>query len=133
MYHYLTSQYSISPLSSHNMYQYSLFFSGVRESIQDGTFEAKATLFSEVFGSEPERTGEKHEAQIAVEAALQKRNQRLETAEEGVVGAIGGAVPAGQQVHQTEDAEHQASKKKRPSQEVEEGVDIAAKEKALKK
>lgn len=115
------------------MHQYNLFFSKVRESIQDGTFEAKATLFSEVFGIEPERSGEKHEAQIVVEAALQKRNQRLETAEEGVVDAIGGAVPAGEKVQKTEDAEHQASKKKRPSQEVEEGVETAAKEKALKK
>lgn len=73
----------------HNMYQYSQFFILVRESIQDGTLQEKSTAFLATFGKEPARSLEKHPNQIIVEAALQKRNQRLEGAEEGVVGAIG--------------------------------------------
>ncbi|KAG0355969.1 tRNA-guanine(15) transglycosylase-like protein [Gamsiella multidivaricata] len=62
-------------LMSHNMHQYSKFFSNVRQSIQDGTFEQLSTTFVETFGAEPERTGEIHAAQAAVEAALSKRNR----------------------------------------------------------
>lgn len=62
-------------LFSHNMYQYSKFFSNVRQSIQDGTFEQYSATFVDQFGSEPERTGEIHAAQAIVEAALSKRNR----------------------------------------------------------
>ncbi|KAG0280159.1 Queuine tRNA-ribosyltransferase subunit qtrtd1 [Linnemannia exigua] len=62
-------------LMSHNMYQYSTFFSNVRQSIQDGTFEQHSAEFTEQFGTEPERTGEIHAAQAIVEAALSKRNR----------------------------------------------------------
>ncbi|KAK3835641.1 MAG: tRNA-guanine(15) transglycosylase-like protein [Linnemannia gamsii] len=62
-------------LMSHNMHQYSKFFSNVRQSIQDGTFEQHSTAFTEKFGTEPERTGEIHVAQAIVEAALSKRNR----------------------------------------------------------
>ncbi|KAK3818941.1 MAG: tRNA-guanine(15) transglycosylase-like protein [Benniella sp.] len=62
-------------LMSHNMYQYSKFFANVRQSIQDGTFEQYAASFVETFGTEPERTGEIHAAQAAVEAALARRNR----------------------------------------------------------
>ncbi|KAF9366544.1 Queuine tRNA-ribosyltransferase subunit qtrtd1 [Mortierella sp. NVP85] len=62
-------------LMSHNMYQYSKFFANVRQSIQDGTFEQHAASFVETFGTEPERTGEIHAAQAAVEAALARRNR----------------------------------------------------------
>jgi len=71
------------------MYQYSQFFALVRESIQDGTFQEKSETFRATFGVEPLRSGKKHPNQIIVEAALQKRNQRLEGAEEAVVDAIG--------------------------------------------
>jgi hypothetical protein len=57
------------------MYQYSKFFSNVRQSIQDGSFEQYSASFVEQFGSEPERTGEIHAAQAIVEAALSKRNR----------------------------------------------------------
>ncbi|KAG0048493.1 Queuine tRNA-ribosyltransferase subunit qtrtd1 [Gryganskiella cystojenkinii] len=118
-------------LMSHNMYQYSLFFSKVRASIQDGTFAAKAALFHEVFGTELERREEKHEAQVVVEAALQKRNQRLETAEEGVMDAIGGG-GAGHVLGQAQ-PQQEAGNKKRSSQEIEEAVEVSAEEKAPKK
>ncbi|KAF9179142.1 Queuine tRNA-ribosyltransferase subunit qtrtd1 [Haplosporangium sp. Z 767] len=62
-------------LMSHNMHQYSKFFSSVRQSIQDGTFEQYSALFVERFGAEPERTGEVHAAQMALEAALARRNR----------------------------------------------------------
>ncbi|KAF9968205.1 Queuine tRNA-ribosyltransferase subunit qtrtd1 [Mortierella alpina] len=76
-------------LMSHNMHQYGLFFQHVRESIKEGTFEKHSKAFHETFGKEPKRTAEKHQAQLVVEAALTKRNQRLEGAEEAVVDAIG--------------------------------------------
>ncbi|KAF9120834.1 Queuine tRNA-ribosyltransferase subunit qtrtd1 [Mortierella sp. 14UC] len=81
-------------LMGHNMYQYSQFFALVRESIQDGTLQEKTAAFRTTFGKEPVRTLEKHPNQIIVEAALQKRNQRLEGAEEAVVGAIGMGGPS---------------------------------------
>lgn len=62
-------------LMSHNMYQYSKFFTNIRQSIQDGTFEQYSDSFIQQFGSEPERTGEIHAAQAIVEAALSKRNR----------------------------------------------------------
>ncbi|KAF9919222.1 Queuine tRNA-ribosyltransferase subunit qtrtd1 [Lobosporangium transversale] len=62
-------------LMSHNMHQYSKFFENVRQSIQDGTFEQYSDSFMEQFGTEPERTGEIHQAQAAVEAALLRRNR----------------------------------------------------------
>ncbi|KAG0251646.1 Queuine tRNA-ribosyltransferase subunit qtrtd1 [Mortierella polycephala] len=62
-------------LMGHNMHQYSEFFSNVRQSIQDGTFEQHSALFVERFGTEPERTGEIHAAQIVLEAALARRNR----------------------------------------------------------
>jgi hypothetical protein len=46
-------------------------------------------VFHDTFGVEPVRTGEKHPAQIAVEASLSKRNQRLVGVEAGEVEAIG--------------------------------------------
>ncbi|CAO3569022.1 unnamed protein product [Mortierella alpina] len=76
-------------LMSHNMHQYGLFFQHVRESIKEGTFEKHSKAFQDMFGNEPKRTAEKHQAQLVVEAALTKRNQRLEGAEEAVVDAIG--------------------------------------------
>ncbi|KAF9941743.1 Queuine tRNA-ribosyltransferase subunit qtrtd1 [Mortierella alpina] len=76
-------------LMSHNMHQFSLFFKHVRESIKEGTFEKHSKTFHDTFGNEPKRTAEKHQAQLVVEAALTKRNQRLEGAEEAVVDAIG--------------------------------------------
>ncbi|KAF9426921.1 Queuine tRNA-ribosyltransferase subunit qtrtd1 [Podila epigama] len=76
-------------LMSHNMHQYSKFFASVRKSIEDGTFEKESAFFHERFGEEPERTGEKHEAQVMVEASLSRRANRLEGAEEGEVDAIG--------------------------------------------
>ncbi|KAK3839031.1 MAG: tRNA-guanine(15) transglycosylase-like protein [Linnemannia gamsii] len=81
-------------LMGHNMFQYSQFFALVRESIQDGTLQEKTTAFRTTFGKEPVRTLEKHPNQIIVEFALQKRNQRLEGAEEAVVGAIGMGGPS---------------------------------------
>lgn len=71
------------------MHQFGLFFKHVRESIQEGTFDQHSKAFRDTFGSEPKRTAEKHQAQLVVEAALTKRNQRLEGAEEAVVDAIG--------------------------------------------
>ncbi|KAF9119763.1 Queuine tRNA-ribosyltransferase subunit qtrtd1, partial [Mortierella sp. GBA39] len=62
-------------LMSHNMYQYSKFFTNVRQSIEDGTFEQDSASFIQQFGSEPERTGKIHAAQAIVEAALSKRNR----------------------------------------------------------
>ncbi|KAG0246827.1 tRNA-guanine(15) transglycosylase-like protein [Mortierella sp. GBAus27b] len=62
-------------LMSHNMHQYSKFFANVRQSIQDGTFEQHSASFVETFGTEPERTGEIHAAQAAVEAALSRRSR----------------------------------------------------------
>ncbi|KAG0216188.1 Queuine tRNA-ribosyltransferase subunit qtrtd1 [Mortierella sp. NVP41] len=82
-------------LMGHNMYQYSKFFVLVRESIQDGTLQEKSAAFRATFGVEPVRTGKKHPNQIIVEAALQKRNQRLDGAEEGAVDAIGLGSAAG--------------------------------------
>ncbi|KAF9562225.1 Queuine tRNA-ribosyltransferase subunit qtrtd1 [Mortierella alpina] len=76
-------------LMSHNMHQFNLFFKRVRESIKEGTFEKHSVAFHDTFGNEPKRTAEKHQAQLIVEAALSKRNQRLEGAEEAVVDAIG--------------------------------------------
>ncbi|KAI8348002.1 tRNA-guanine(15) transglycosylase-like protein [Mortierella sp. GBAus27b] len=76
-------------LMSHNLYQYSKFFSAVREAIKAGTLERHSKVFHDTFGVEPVRTGEKHPAQIVVEASLSKRNQRLDGIEAGEVEAIG--------------------------------------------
>ncbi|KAF8937324.1 tRNA-guanine(15) transglycosylase-like protein [Dissophora ornata] len=76
-------------LMSHNMYQYGKFFAAVREAVKAGTLDQSSKTFHEKFGVEPIRTGEKHPAQIVVEAALSKRNQRLDGAEPAVVEAIG--------------------------------------------
>ncbi|KAG0325605.1 Queuine tRNA-ribosyltransferase subunit qtrtd1, partial [Podila humilis] len=69
-------------LMSHNMHQYSKFFTNIRQSIVDGTFDQLSQQFREQFGNEPERTGEIHEAQRVVEASLSKRN-RLDSADSG--------------------------------------------------
>ncbi|KAF9180083.1 Queuine tRNA-ribosyltransferase subunit qtrtd1 [Haplosporangium sp. Z 767] len=112
-------------LMSHNMYQYSKFFSNVRKSIQEGTFEKHSQTFHARFGVEPVRTGEKHEAQLVVEAALQKRNQRLEGPEGGVAPAI---------VLDERQDKHEANGKKRPEVEgKEEAEEIEKKEKKAKK
>ncbi|KAG0216864.1 Queuine tRNA-ribosyltransferase subunit qtrtd1 [Mortierella sp. GBA43] len=74
---------------NHNLYQYSKFFSAVREAIKAGTLERHSKVFHDTFGVEPVRTGEKHPAQIVVEASLSKRNQRLDGIEAGEVEAIG--------------------------------------------
>jgi len=74
---------------SHNMYQYSKFFSAVRESVKAGTLKQYTKAFHDTFGVEPTRTGEKHPAQIAVETSLARRNQRLDGAEPSEVEAIG--------------------------------------------
>ncbi|KAG0200319.1 Queuine tRNA-ribosyltransferase subunit qtrtd1 [Mortierella sp. GBA30] len=75
-------------LKTHEMLATVLLMSNVRKSIHEGTFDKHSKLFRETFGTEPKRTGEKHEAQLVVEAALTKRNQRLEGPEEGGVEAI---------------------------------------------
>ncbi|KAF9437754.1 Queuine tRNA-ribosyltransferase subunit qtrtd1 [Entomortierella beljakovae] len=75
-------------LMSHNMFQYSRFFATVREAVKEGVLEKYTRDFTDKFGVEPVRTGEKHKAQIVVEEALTKRNQRLNIAESGVVDAI---------------------------------------------
>ncbi|KAG0255847.1 Queuine tRNA-ribosyltransferase subunit qtrtd1 [Mortierella polycephala] len=112
-------------LISHNMYQYSKFFFNVRKSIQEGTFEKHSQAFHARFGVEPVRTGEKHEAQLVVEAALQKRNQRLEGPEGGVAPAI--VLGEGQD-------KQEANGKKRPEVEgKEEAEEIEKKEKKAKK
>lgn len=126
----------------HNMYQYSQFFNLVRESIQDGTLQEKSTAFLATFGKEPTRTLEKHPNQIIVEAALQKRNQRLEGAEEGTVGAIGmgastvntpslgAAVGAHAEDVEMEDGENK-SKKRHETEEA--GVDGGVKDEVVEK
>ncbi|KAK3812218.1 MAG: tRNA-guanine(15) transglycosylase-like protein [Benniella sp.] len=76
-------------LMSHNMYQYSKFFSAVRESVKAGTLKRYTEAFQDTFGVEPTRTGEKHPAQIAVETSLARRNQRLDGAEPTEVETIG--------------------------------------------
>ncbi|KAF9152813.1 Queuine tRNA-ribosyltransferase subunit qtrtd1 [Linnemannia schmuckeri] len=128
-------------LMGHNMYQYSQFFTLVRESIQDGTLQEKSTAFLATFGKEPVRTLEKHPNQIIVEAALQKRNQRLEGAEEGVVGAIdmgastvntpslGAAVGVSAEDVEMEDANK--SKKRHETEEA--GEDGGAKDEVVEK
>lgn len=75
--------------NSHNMYQYSRFFSAVRESVKAGTLQQYTKAFDDTFGVEPVRTGEKHPAQIAVETSLSRRNHRLDGAEPSKVEAIG--------------------------------------------
>ncbi|KAF9544373.1 Queuine tRNA-ribosyltransferase subunit qtrtd1 [Mortierella hygrophila] len=129
-------------LMGHNMYQYSQFFILVRESIQDGTLQEKSTAFLATFGKEPTRTLEKHPNQIIVEAALQKRNQRLEGAEEGVVGVIGmgastvntpslgAAVGAHAEDVEMEDSE---SKSKKRHETEEAGEDGGAKDEVVEK
>ncbi|KAF8975847.1 Queuine tRNA-ribosyltransferase subunit qtrtd1 [Entomortierella lignicola] len=76
-------------LMSHNLHQYSKFFAAIREAVNSGTLEQYTKDFEQNFGVEPARTGEKHKAQIIVEEALTKRNQRLDIAEPAVVDAIG--------------------------------------------
>ncbi|KAF9978297.1 Queuine tRNA-ribosyltransferase subunit qtrtd1 [Modicella reniformis] len=93
-------------LMSHNMYQYSKFFAAVREAVKVGTLERYSEAFHETFGVEPARTGEKHPAQIAVEASLAKRNQRFDGAETDEIEATGTS---------------EKSSKKRPKEEA--GVD----------
>ncbi|KAF9428865.1 Queuine tRNA-ribosyltransferase subunit qtrtd1 [Podila epigama] len=62
-------------LMSHNMHQYSKFFTNIRQSIVDGSFVTLSEQFRKQFGTEPERTGEIHEAQRVLEASLSKRNR----------------------------------------------------------
>ncbi|KAG0348978.1 Queuine tRNA-ribosyltransferase subunit qtrtd1 [Podila humilis] len=83
-------------LMNHNMHQFSKFFASIRQSIEAGTFEKDATLFHSQFGVEPFKTGQMHEEQAIVEASLTRRANRLESAEEGEMDAIGSAPsPAG--------------------------------------
>ncbi|KAI1317454.1 Queuine tRNA-ribosyltransferase subunit qtrtd1 [Mortierella claussenii] len=100
-------------LMSHNMFQYAKFFTDVRESIKTGTLDVYTTKFDKQYGVEPLRTSEKHPAQLIVEAALTKRNQRLEVAEPGLVEAIVG----GASIIHTDDAINEVAVKKRPEEE----------------
>ncbi|KAG0025349.1 Queuine tRNA-ribosyltransferase subunit qtrtd1 [Podila clonocystis] len=79
-------------LMSHNMHQYSKFFSNIRQSIASGTFDHLSQQFRDQFGTEPERTGEIHEAQRIVEASLSKRT-RLDSSAEGSAAGSGAATP----------------------------------------
>ncbi|KAG0351965.1 Queuine tRNA-ribosyltransferase subunit qtrtd1 [Podila minutissima] len=79
-------------LMSHNMHQYSKFFANIRQSIASGTFDQLSQQFRDQFGTEPERTGEIHEAQRIVEASLSKRN-RLDSSAEGSAAGSGDASP----------------------------------------
>ncbi|KAG0305407.1 Queuine tRNA-ribosyltransferase subunit qtrtd1 [Dissophora globulifera] len=106
-------------LMSHNMYQYSRFFAAVREAVKTGTIEQHANAFHKTFGVEPIRTGEKHAAQIIVEAALTKRNQRLETAEPAVVDAIGSGDYDAKKRADSEDDADRENKRTRKVQEKE--------------
>ncbi|KAF9998860.1 Queuine tRNA-ribosyltransferase subunit qtrtd1 [Entomortierella chlamydospora] len=101
-------------LMSHNLYQYSKFFSAVREAIKTGTLDQYTQDFERQFGVEPVRTGEKHKAQIVVEEALTKRNQRLEPTEPAVVDAIGSGDGDGQSFKRPDDdgGENEKEKKK---------------------
>ncbi|KAG0295548.1 Queuine tRNA-ribosyltransferase subunit qtrtd1 [Linnemannia gamsii] len=124
-------------LMGHNMYQYSQFFTLVRESIQDGTLQENSVAFGATFGKEPIRTLEKHPNQVIVEAALQKRNQRLDGAEEGVVGVIGmgSAVPSLGAAVGAEDVEmedgNKSNKKRHESDEA--GEDGGSKDEVVEK
>ncbi|KAM3586851.1 hypothetical protein VKS41_001906 [Umbelopsis sp. WA50703] len=52
-------------LMSHNMYQYSVFFQSIRQSIEDGVFEKATTQFMETYSHEIEGDGAKgHEDEI---------------------------------------------------------------------
>ncbi|KAG0088591.1 Queuine tRNA-ribosyltransferase subunit qtrtd1 [Podila epicladia] len=77
-------------LMSHNMHQYSKFFANIRQSIVSGTFDQLSQQFRDQFGTEPERTGEIHEAQRIVEASLSKRSRLDSSAEGSARGAQGG-------------------------------------------
>ncbi|KAG0369682.1 Queuine tRNA-ribosyltransferase subunit qtrtd1 [Gamsiella multidivaricata] len=113
-------------LMSHNMYQYSKFFAAVREAIKEGTLEQHSKVFDETFGAEPVRTSEKHAAQIVVEAALSKRNQRLEAPESGAVDAIGmGDDKTTKKRPDDEDASNENKKVKKAEEEEITNRDIA--------
>ncbi|KAF9310768.1 Queuine tRNA-ribosyltransferase subunit qtrtd1 [Podila horticola] len=79
-------------LMSHNMHQYSMFFANIRQSITSGTFDQLSQQFCDQFGTEPERTGEIHEAQRIVEVSLSKRS-RLDRSAEGSAAGSGAATP----------------------------------------
>ncbi|KAF9107386.1 Queuine tRNA-ribosyltransferase subunit qtrtd1 [Mortierella sp. AM989] len=98
-------------LMSHNLYQYSKFFAAIREAVKAGTLDQYTKAFEQQFGVEPVRTGEKHKAQIAVEEALTKRNQRLGPAEPAVVEAIGSADDKNQNAKKRLDGERGESEK----------------------
>ncbi|KAF9197459.1 Queuine tRNA-ribosyltransferase subunit qtrtd1 [Haplosporangium sp. Z 27] len=113
-------------LMSHNMYQYSKFFANVRQSIQDETFEQYSSSFVETFGTEPERTGEIHPAQLVVEAALSKRN-RLDGESDEITEAINAAAIAAE----LKKKEKQESRAMRRDKLREEGLRIQAEKKRL--
>lgn len=74
------------------MHQYSMFFANIRQSITSGTFDQLSQQFCDQFGTEPERTGEIHEAQRIVEVSLSKRS-RLDRSAEGSAAGSGAATP----------------------------------------
>ncbi|KAF8953315.1 hypothetical protein BGZ46_003235, partial [Entomortierella lignicola] len=113
-------------LMSHNMYQYSKFFANVRQSIQDETFEQYSSSFVETFGTEPERTGEIHPAQLVVEAALSKRN-RLDGESDEITEAINAAAIAAE----LKKKEKQESRAMRRDKLREEGLRIQAEKRRL--
>ncbi|KAF9989642.1 hypothetical protein BGZ79_004949 [Entomortierella chlamydospora] len=113
-------------LMSHNMYQYSKFFANVRQSIQDGTFEQYSTSFIETFGTEPERTGEVHPAQLILEAALSKRN-RLDGEGDEDTEAINAAAIAAELKKKEKEQMRQARREKLK----EEGLRIQAEKRRL--
>ncbi|KAF9399684.1 Queuine tRNA-ribosyltransferase subunit qtrtd1 [Mortierella sp. AD011] len=113
-------------LMSHNMYQYSKFFVNVRQSIQDGTFEQYSTSFVETFGTEPERTGEVHPAQLILEAALSKRN-RLDGEGDEDTEAINAAAIAAELKKKEKEQMRQARREKLK----EEGLRIQAEKRRL--
>ncbi|KAF9355481.1 Queuine tRNA-ribosyltransferase subunit qtrtd1 [Mortierella sp. AD094] len=103
-------------LMSHNLYQYSKFFAAIREAVKTGTLDQYTQDFERQFGVEPVRTGEKHKAQIVVEEALTKRNQRLEPAEPAVVDAIGSGDGDGQNFKKRPDGDGGESEKEKKKQ-----------------
>ncbi|KAF9425029.1 Queuine tRNA-ribosyltransferase subunit qtrtd1 [Entomortierella beljakovae] len=113
-------------LMSHNMHQYSKFFASVRQSIQDETFDKHSASFVEMYGSEPERTGEIHPAQAAVEASIARRG-RFEDEEGEAEAASASAIEA-----ENKKKEKLRMREERKAKLREEGLKIQAEKKRAK-
>ncbi|KAF9331841.1 Queuine tRNA-ribosyltransferase subunit qtrtd1 [Podila minutissima] len=100
-------------LMSHNMHQYSKFFANIRQSIASGTFDQLSQQFCDQFGTEPERTGEIHEAQRIVEASLSKRNRLDSSGDASPVASDPAELEALKEARKAEKAQKAQEKKQR--------------------